>query len=369
MKVPSISVNGWRGASLAVSLAGLLLAFFAPPRRESLFRYEASRIVNSDSLFGGGSEVGLDPTDSAGVRFHYGLVPVMGHPWAGLNLGLLDSAEGPIDLSRWDRLEIRARSTPARPMRVQLLSDDLPPGAVERDSLHRIYHAVEYTPDGTAVEFPWTAFTVPSWWRAQNSRTEVQRIDLLDRLRAIEFQSGDSPTGKDSAVVEILALDLVGRSRSLSAFGWALVLLGLGGLGWSIRRRAPVPVPPVPEALVPGAVSLEDPRSRQAAQLVRRLGAMFADPELSLERFATSEGLSPRLVASLVKEATGLHFKGALNELRLTEAARLLKQSKANISEIGFAVGFQSASHFGRAFREKHGVSPSEFRSAPPSAP
>lgn len=107
---------------------------------------------------------------------------------------------------------------------------------------------------------------------------------------------------------------------------------------------------------------LDDARAHQRELLVEALRRNFSNPDLGLETFASEQGMSPRLVASLLKEATGLHFKGALNELRLTEAARLLRESKANVSEIGFAVGFQNASHFGRAFRERFGCSPSEHR-------
>lgn len=365
MKIMTNSVRNLALASLAALIPGVLLLCFTPLQRDDLLGRVTDRSANSDRVFGGASEVGIDPTPNRGVRFHYGLVPVDKHPWAGVNLRFSDSTHGAIDLSRWDRLEIRVRSSRNRPLRVQLLSDDEPrtPGA--RDSLHPIYHAVEYTPDGSRVDFPWTAFTVPSWWRAQTSRSEVQRLDLLDRFRAIEFQSGDSPTGRDSAVVEILELELVGTSRGLKALGWGLVVLGGLGLAWAARRgKAQESAPSLPksDSLVPEQVTLDDPRLRQASLMVRKLGEQFSDPELSLERFAAAEGLSPRLASALIKESTGLHFKGALNELRLKEASRLLKQSKGNISEIGFAVGFQSASHFGRAFREKFGVSPSEFR-------
>jgi AraC-like DNA-binding protein len=367
VKAVSVSVRKIVVTSSVALVAGALLLAFAPQRREDLLGRVTNRSVNSDRFFGGASEVALEPMTSPGVRFRYGLVPVEKHPWAGVNLGFTDSTHRSIDLSRWDRLEIRVRCSRNRPLRVQLLSDDEPRAGGARDSLHPIYHAVEYTPDGTLEDFPWAAFTVPSWWRAQTSRSDVQRLDLLDRFRAIEFQSGDSPTGLDSAVVEILVLDLVGPSRGLKALGWVLAVLGGIGLAWVFRQgRRKESIAPLPSGttLVPEQVTLDDPRLRQASLLVRKLGEQFSDPELSLERFAAAEGLSPRLASALIKESTGLHFKGALNELRLKEASRLLMQSKGNISEIGFAVGFQSASHFGRAFREKFGVSPSEFRNS-----
>ena len=357
----------WAAGVLVCLVVGGILAVSPPERRDDLLARVVARSLNSDREQGGGSMVDWVPT-AQGIGFRYGLVRVNdNHPWAGLVLRLAKAEGGPIDLLEGERLEIRARSSRGFPVRLHLISDDAPPPGRERDSTRWIYHALEFKPDGTRAGFNWAAFTVPSWWRVRNSRSDDQRLDLLDRARAIEIQSGDSPSGHDSSVVEIFELQRVGDSRSAKRLGWGLLLLGsavVAGLVWRKRaeRRAAADSRAVGASLVPGPVSLDDPRSRQASQLVGRLGEQFADPELSLERFAAAEGLSPRLVAALIKEATGLHFKGALNELRLGEAARLLKQSKGGISEIGYAVGFQNASHFGRAFREKFGVSPSEYR-------
>ena len=358
------SVKSLTVGALAILVAGIAVLGLRPETRTDLLPGVSASTLISDRMFGGGSVVGVLPA-SQGIRFRYALSDLVDHPWAGINLRFADPATTPIDLGGWERIEIRARSTPARAVRVQILSDDTIAGSALRDSTHAIYHTLEYTPDGTRVAFPWAAFTIPSWWRAQRGRSESQRLDLLDRFRSIEFHSGDSPDGHDSAVVDILELQLVGPHRILRGLGWSLVLLGVAGLVWSIllhRPNSPTGVQSGLNTLVPEPVTLNDPRSLQREQLVAALREKFNDPELSLDSFALAQGMSPRLVATLIKEATQLHFKGALNELRLTEAARLLKESKANVSEIAYAVGFQNPSHFGRAFREKHGVSPTDFR-------
>ncbi|MEN9306805.1 MAG: hypothetical protein RL173_737 [Fibrobacterota bacterium] len=361
----SKSVKSLPGVAIAIVVAGMVVLGLRPETRTDLLPLVSANTLISDRMFGGGSVVGVLPS-SQGIRFRYALSDLVDHPWAGINLRFADSAASPIDLGGWERIEILARSTPARAVRVQILSDDTIPGSVLRDSTQAIYHALEYTPDGTRVAFPWAAFTIPSWWRAQRGRSESQRLDLLDRFRSIEFHAGDSPDGHDSAVVELLELQLVGPNRILRGLGWSLLLLGGAGLAWSFLRRGPISPAGAQSGsfpgLVPDPVTLNDSRSLQREQLVVSLREKFNDPELSLDSFALAQGMSPRLVATLIKEGTQLHFKGALNELRLTEAARLLKESKANVSEIAYAVGFQNPSHFGRAFREKYGVSPTDFR-------
>lgn len=349
---------------VVLALVGGSLLVWAPQSRKDLLPLVRKTTLISDRVSGGASDAFLD-TVPRGIRFRYVLPPGEGRPWAGIKLDVSDPDGRAIDLTHWDRLEIKASSSRSRSVRIQLLSDDAPPGAKSRDTSRAIYHVLEFRPDGTPKTFPWATFWIPIWWQTQRSRADIQRLELLDRLRAIEFHSGDAPGGGGEDVVEIQELKVVGANRVLNGLGWIGLAFGVVGalvvLGVSRFGRRPETVGSV---LVPDPVAFQDPRVRQRNQLLQALRETFSDPDLSLDSFAASQGLSPRLVAALIKEATQLHFKGALNELRLTEAARLLKETRGNVSEIAYAVGFQNPSHFGRAFREKYGESPTDFRAA-----
>lgn len=48
-------------------------------------------------------------------------------------------------------------------------------------------------------------------------------------------------------------------------------------------------------------------------------------------------------------------------EVRLSHAVSLLQEEAGNVSEVAYAVGFKSVSHFGRRFRALYGVSPSAY--------
>ncbi|MCB9497175.1 MAG: helix-turn-helix transcriptional regulator [Fibrobacteria bacterium] len=347
-------------------LAGVavLLWFFAPERELDLMTRTPRLIGLSDRLNDGHSRVHLQASPGS-FRFQYRLRPGFPYPWAGMNLLLADSTLPPLDLGAWRAIRIHARTEPSVALRLQILSDDLPEGATGRDSIHLIYHFLEFTPENKALEIPWKTFTVPSWWRGMRHRDDLQRLDLLDRVRSMEIHAGSLGDGLDSAEVELKALLLVGPSPW--ARGLAL-LLGIGAaiLFFRSREESPSETSPepgaAPSSLSGSPVALDDPRSRKMELVLEMVKTHFADPELSLEKLSSQAGLSPRLVATLLKEATGLHFKGALNHLRLEEAGRLLRETRGSISEICFAVGYQNPSHFGRAFRERFGVSPSEWR-------
>ena len=47
--------------------------------------------------------------------------------------------------------------------------------------------------------------------------------------------------------------------------------------------------------------------------------------------------------------------------IRLEQAARLLKEQKVNITQVAYVVGFSNLAHFSTVFRKHFGVSPSEY--------
>ncbi len=62
------------------------------------------------------------------------------------------------------------------------------------------------------------------------------------------------------------------------------------------------------------------------------------------------------------KKAYGNTVFGWLREYRLNEAMRLLRQDHQSITDIAYACGFSSSSHFGAIFKERFGCSPKQYR-------
>lgn len=79
---------------------------------------------------------------------------------------------------------------------------------------------------------------------------------------------------------------------------------------------------------------------------------------------AAEIGMSASHFRFLFKKTTGQPFAKYLLNLRLEKANRLLIESGASVSEISEQVGFASAAHFSRAFRDRFRVSPSQVRRA-----
>ena len=52
-----------------------------------------------------------------------------------------------------------------------------------------------------------------------------------------------------------------------------------------------------------------------------------------------------------------------IRNIRLEQAARLLKEQKINVTQVAYTVGFSNLAHFSTIFRKHFGVSPSEYAS------
>lgn len=85
------------------------------------------------------------------------------------------------------------------------------------------------------------------------------------------------------------------------------------------------------------------------------------NPELNVEMLAEQVGLSRVQLHRRMKELTGIPASEFIRNIRLKQAAVLLKDKKMNISQVAYAVGFTNHTHFSTAFKKFYGVSPTDY--------
>ena len=108
-----------------------------------------------------------------------------------------------------------------------------------------------------------------------------------------------------------------------------------------------------------GINNIEDGRYKQVIDFVDK---NFANPLLNTKLIAKELGYSVRQITRLVRSAKGCSFKTYLNEVRIQTSKEYLKNTKLNVSEIAFKVGYNNVSHYNRVFKQSAGMSPSDFR-------
>ncbi|MBP1619113.1 MAG: tmoS 12 [Bacteroidetes bacterium] len=96
-------------------------------------------------------------------------------------------------------------------------------------------------------------------------------------------------------------------------------------------------------------------------QIMAIINKNISNPQLNVAMLMTDLGLSRVHLHRKLKTATGLSAGNFIRNIRLKQAAILLKEKKTNISQIAYAVGFSNQTHFSTVFKNFYGVSPSEY--------
>ena len=86
----------------------------------------------------------------------------------------------------------------------------------------------------------------------------------------------------------------------------------------------------------------------------------YAEP-MNLQALAKATSCSEHYLSRLFSKETGMTLSRYLRAVRIQKASELLETGKMNVTEAAFEVGYQSLSHFARAFREEKGINPSHF--------
>jgi len=87
-----------------------------------------------------------------------------------------------------------------------------------------------------------------------------------------------------------------------------------------------------------------------------------AEKVLSISEIAGKIAVNPTYLGEVLKKATGKTPKELLSDRIILEARSLLKNTDMAVNEVAYFLTFQDASNFTKFFRQKTGVSPSEYR-------
>jgi len=83
---------------------------------------------------------------------------------------------------------------------------------------------------------------------------------------------------------------------------------------------------------------------------------------ISLSAVAKVANISPTHLSEKFKQITGTKFVDYVARVRFERARELLGRADLRVSEIAFAVGFQSLSQFNRVFKRLSGQAPRAYR-------
>ena len=105
--------------------------------------------------------------------------------------------------------------------------------------------------------------------------------------------------------------------------------------------------------------------SGSQVQIVRK--AMDILTEDLSKRYSAAElarqfGISETSLKNYFRGVYGRGYSELLNEIRMKQAAEMIREGKSKIAQISDAVGFATQSRFARAFKNYFGISPMEYK-------
>ena len=96
-------------------------------------------------------------------------------------------------------------------------------------------------------------------------------------------------------------------------------------------------------------------------RIMKSINENLADPDFNVEKLTDDVGISRAQLHRKMKEITGISTGEFIRNLRLEQAAKLIKEDKINITQVAYTVGFNNQTHFSTVFKKHFGMSPTEY--------
>ena len=96
-------------------------------------------------------------------------------------------------------------------------------------------------------------------------------------------------------------------------------------------------------------------------RIMKCINENLQDPDFNVERLTEKVGISRAQLHRKMKEITGISAGDFIRNLRLEQAARLIKEKKINVTQVAYAVGFNNQTHFSTIFKKHFGMTPTEY--------
>ncbi len=149
----------------------------------------------------------------------------------------------------------------------------------------------------------------------------------------------------------------------------APLLIGVGNIAWLVMLglsiffgRGAVVEGEEPEAVAVGDTAEDHVVLEKVNALLA--GGLAKEPGLTLSRLARRAGLPARSVSHAINRVHRRNVSQYVNDIRIAEACRLLRDSEASITQVIYESGFQTKSNFNREFLRVMGKTPREWRAS-----
>jgi len=112
--------------------------------------------------------------------------------------------------------------------------------------------------------------------------------------------------------------------------------------------------------------NMQQKRKQALDDLISRIFQLvaekYADPNLNISMIGRQLDMKPTYLSKLFKEQTGEGLLDYINQYRIKQAKKLLKENGNNISDVAARVGYSDVNSFIRTFKKHEGITPGKFK-------
>lgn len=209
------------------------------------------------------------------------------------------------------------------------------------------------------------AFVILSLGRAGPDALDEARFEgAIPAYRALQIAAAALCVSALFDLIVLLDFEWT-KGANVAALVSSANLLGLLllGLAASVAGRSQ-PAPEAKSGSAPPAAlaSAEDRDVLARIDSIMLTQNLFRDENLNLSRLARRAGIPARRISGAINRLTAMNVSQYVNDHRIAEACRLLKDTDQPVTAVMFESGFQTKSNFNREFRRVTGLNPVSWR-------
>lgn len=349
--------------AFGTTLLVLILAFFSlnfssfsvlPYSANSPFNFKTFR----ESLDSGFSKSIVTMDEKGTMRLTYQLSNKLEEPFTGVFFSKKDSLPPFFDVSVYNSVLVHVKSKKAKRIPITITFDYEGFSAKQKEFQYVPYTAlVDYVGEGD-YEISLADFQEQSWWYRTHHKSP-EDFKNIDFTRANFLIIGSCQLlgagGEDE--IEVANLEFYNNNTNYYISIVLLLVLLYSSLFvyYFMKQKKQVFVPYVANDVSDAAVTKLD-------KVMQYIAVNYTNPDLDQEDMQRELGISAREIGSLLKDNLQTSFKNYLNQIRLAEVKRLLKETDLPVSDCAYRSGYNNISHFNRVFKNEVGVSPKQFR-------
>ncbi len=343
------------------TLAVSSILFFFRVQKFSMFPFTEDFVAKGyeDHADKGNSEAELKTNPEQSLELTYTLGGKFEYPYVGIALSKKNPKQY-FDINDYSSVSLKIKAEHTKIIRINIKTYCEKFSNIENSNsyMSNVYE-LKYSPEEEEYEIPLKEFSTPDWWYRDNQIDSIgsKMNCAFSNTQSVEIENcAFLPTGiKDKITLSSFAFTaenlyylytlIIGLILSIIAFL----------IGYTKKKKTVfVTYQPTPE-INNGNDALEK-------KVFDYIAANYSNPELSLSLINKETGYNENKISAIIKTKYNQSFKQYINNIRMTEAKRLLNESEANISEIAYSIGYNNVTHFNRVFKSETGIAPGDYR-------